>query len=481
MIKSHQHVANDLSPISTLLLAAAASEAASNGTNSPNSSNFHSSPRSSVIQKSPFGVSSSSGQQSVIRSQVTNTSNHVHQIETDNCYPGSIISRHPYLASQLNSGPSGSSSSLFHTFKHGSQSWRDPNSSTVGHGSSSDRQSGQQSGHESLTSREIEQRKSLTSREIEQRKSLTSREIEQRKSLTSREIEQRRAKEKLNRLEQLTIQVPKESTPVCAAPSSEPLLTTCTSPFNGQGFGSKGSPYFRRSLSTSSSPLTSQVEVQIIDDERRVETKSASPSGSGSSPSGSGSSPSGSGSSPSGSSSCRNGGRRTSEQDTNQVEETVANPIDVLVDTLGSKARQKSVRGRGFKCTICQEQMDDSVSFTILLKPDANDSTYPFFPCFKRSNTRSPNGDSADFSRNRSPNNDQVCDSVCIFCHHSLVHQWINYELSSHPSFINPYTRNYDVNEYICFVCGSPCTRSQVRTLVLTDFPFLLQHPRPAG
>ena len=468
MIKSHQHVVNDLSPISTLLLAAAASEAASNSTKSPNNSNLHTSPQSSVIQKSPFGVSSSSGLQSVIRSQVTNPSNHVHQVETDNCYPGSIISRHPFLASQLNRGSSGSPSTLFHIFKHGSQSWRDPNSSTTGHGGSSDRHSDRQSGHENLTSREMEQRKNLTSREMEERK-----------NLTSREMEQRRAKEKnLNRLKQLTIQVPKESTLVCAAPSSEPLLTTCTSPFNGQGFGWKGSQKFRRSLSTSSSPRTSlveveitesprisHVEVEIIDDERRVEPKSASPSGS---------------------SSCRN---RASEQDTYQMEETIANPIDVLVDTLGSKARHRSARG--FKCAICLEQMDDSVSFTILLKPDANDSTYPFFPCFKKSNTRSPNGDSASssrnssdsasVSRNRSPSSDHVCDSVCIFCHHSLVHQWINYELSSHPSFINPYTRNYDVNEYICFVCGSPCTRSQIRTLVVTDFPFLLQHPRPAG
>lgn len=465
MIKSHQHVGNELSPISTLLLAAAASEAAaSTGTISPKCSTLHTSPRSSVIQKSPLGVSpSSSGQQSVTRSQETKTSTHVD-------LSGSIISRHPYLASQLNSGPS----TLFHTFKHGSQSWRDPHSTTTGHGAS-DRHSG---GHEILT---------------------------------SREVEERRGEEKnLNRLKQLTILVPKDSTLLSPASTSEPLLTTCTSPFNGQGissgqgigsgqgFGSKGNPYLRRSLSTSSSPLTirrslstssspltSQVEVQIIDDEGRVGVKSASPSGSSFCCSPSCCSPS------CRSSSCCSGGHRTVEQDTNQVEETIANPIDVLVDTLGSKARQKSVRG--FRCSICQEHMDDPVSFTILLRPDPSDSTYPFFPSFKRSIRDSTDSIYPLFSsfnkstspdhvnRNRSPDCDQVCDSVCIFCHHSLLHQWINYELSSHPSFITPYSRNYDVNEYICFVCGSACTRSQVRTLVVTDFPFLLQHPRPAG
>uniref|UniRef100_T1J0M1 Genetic suppressor element-like domain-containing protein n=1 Tax=Strigamia maritima TaxID=126957 RepID=T1J0M1_STRMM len=70
---------------------------------------------------------------------------------------------------------------------------------------------------------------------------------------------------------------------------------------------------------------------------------------------------------------------------------------------------------------------------------------------------------------------------VCIFCYHSLMAQWVAYEMSPHSSERIPWNRVYNHQNYVCYVCGVTTYRKRVRAVHVTDYPFLVDHPRPAG
>ncbi|XP_076305428.1 uncharacterized protein LOC143222614 isoform X2 [Tachypleus tridentatus] len=70
---------------------------------------------------------------------------------------------------------------------------------------------------------------------------------------------------------------------------------------------------------------------------------------------------------------------------------------------------------------------------------------------------------------------------VCTFCYHSLTAQWIAYETSPYPEDSNPWQRQYDTYHFVCFICGITTYRKCTHSISVEDFPFLIEHPRPAG
>ncbi|KAL1475877.1 hypothetical protein MTO96_019101 [Rhipicephalus appendiculatus] len=70
---------------------------------------------------------------------------------------------------------------------------------------------------------------------------------------------------------------------------------------------------------------------------------------------------------------------------------------------------------------------------------------------------------------------------VCTFCFHSLMAQWLAYESSPHPEDAARAARRYNTHHYVCYICGITTYRRRVRTLTVREFPFLREHPRPAG
>ncbi|GIY45855.1 uncharacterized protein CEXT_640601, partial [Caerostris extrusa] len=70
---------------------------------------------------------------------------------------------------------------------------------------------------------------------------------------------------------------------------------------------------------------------------------------------------------------------------------------------------------------------------------------------------------------------------VCMFCYHSLVSQWLAYETSTHPEDQNRWLRRYNTHNYVCYICGITTYRKRLCSISVKDFPFLLEHKRPAG
>lgn len=113
-------------------------------------------------------------------------------------------------------------------------------------------------------------------------------------------------------------------------------------------------------------------------------------------------------------------------------------------------------------CFVCAEPMNES--FPI----GSREGPGPFFP-FLDSHMGPGTLDSTGTAR------------VCTFCFHSLMAQWLAYESSPHPEDAARATRRYNTHHYVCYICGITTYRRRVRTLTVRDFPFLREHPRPAG
>lgn len=70
---------------------------------------------------------------------------------------------------------------------------------------------------------------------------------------------------------------------------------------------------------------------------------------------------------------------------------------------------------------------------------------------------------------------------ACSFCYHSLMEQWKAYELSPHVEDRDRSARVYNAHDFVCYICGIITYRKRVRSITVTDFPFLMTHPRPGG
>lgn len=123
-------------------------------------------------------------------------------------------------------------------------------------------------------------------------------------------------------------------------------------------------------------------------------------------------------------------------------------------------------------CAVCQQYSMAGQSYHIyascrkmILSPILG--IYPYFPMLKQ------------FLKKNKNSPKQIL--VCTYCYHSLIAQWTRYHLSSNPEDRDPLTRQYNVRQFICFVCGGTAIRKYIRSIAINDFPFLLEHKSPPG
>lgn len=67
---------------------------------------------------------------------------------------------------------------------------------------------------------------------------------------------------------------------------------------------------------------------------------------------------------------------------------------------------------------------------------------------------------------------------LCAFCHASLEAQWIIYESQQ---VIPPPNRKYNIQKFICAVCGVETYRKRIRALPFQEFPFLEKQRQPGS
>ncbi|XP_076339729.1 uncharacterized protein LOC143240712 isoform X2 [Tachypleus tridentatus] len=120
-------------------------------------------------------------------------------------------------------------------------------------------------------------------------------------------------------------------------------------------------------------------------------------------------------------------------------------------------------------CFVCGEYSSATQTYSLWAHPNQEETA--FFPfLFKH---MPPNGSE--------PLKEDSSCFVCTFCYHSLTAQWIAYETSPYPEDSNPWQRQYNTYHYVCFICGITTYRKRTRSISVEDFPFLIEHPRPAG
>ncbi|RWS31933.1 hypothetical protein B4U80_00199 [Leptotrombidium deliense] len=123
-------------------------------------------------------------------------------------------------------------------------------------------------------------------------------------------------------------------------------------------------------------------------------------------------------------------------------------------------------------CTNCNICGDVDVTYKVLLNKDDREPDTPYFPYLQRC----------------LPSNEEMSLAssspvllVCTFCYHSLMAQWIAYETSPNNEDVDATRRIYNVVNYVCYICGVITYRNRIKSITVKDFPFLVDHPRPAG
>ncbi|RWS11513.1 hypothetical protein B4U79_12918 [Dinothrombium tinctorium] len=164
---------------------------------------------------------------------------------------------------------------------------------------------------------------------------------------------------------------------------------------------------------------------------------------------------------------------------------TVVTPtINVFVNSKSSSEERLKVSGLADiipalqsrplpDCTSCQVCGDIDITYKILLNKDEREPELPYFPSLQRC---LPTNDEVSHALNSS--NHLL---VCTFCYHSLIAQWIAYETSSNNEDVDANRRIYNVVNYVCYICGVTTYRNRIKSITVKDFPFLVDHSRPAG
>lgn len=117
-------------------------------------------------------------------------------------------------------------------------------------------------------------------------------------------------------------------------------------------------------------------------------------------------------------------------------------------------------------CYVCGARTLADDTYTVRSYPKHGDEGSAFFPFLTLH--AAPSG--------AEPMTEDGTVLVCIFCYHTLMSQWSAPETSHR----NPWTRAYDFHDYVCYVCGVTTYRKRVKAITVLDFPFLVEHPRPA-
>ncbi|XP_043226687.1 uncharacterized protein LOC122383887 isoform X4 [Amphibalanus amphitrite] len=116
-------------------------------------------------------------------------------------------------------------------------------------------------------------------------------------------------------------------------------------------------------------------------------------------------------------------------------------------------------------CYACHQPLEANAAYEVRTEPNQADASAPFFPHLaQQRHLPAP-----------------VCSvAVCVFCYHTLADQWARYERLSNK--IDPYKREYDTHNFICFVCSVRTYRKRLHVIDVKDFPFLTDsHRYPEG
>jgi len=172
----------------------------------------------------------------------------------------------------------------------------------------------------------------------------------------------------------------------------------------------------------------------------------------------------------------------SSIQYSNESEAKISGPMDEILAALGGPQLSSSAN-----CTVCGEYSLAGHSYQILLAPKVPPllnhelGIYPFFPFLKKLIALNSNNSNTSNNSDDRDNDNRLTGLVCTFCYHSLIGQWIAYNASPFLEDKDPIRRTYNCKDYICYICGVTTFRQRVRSITVKDFPFLLEHPRPAG
>lgn len=99
-------------------------------------------------------------------------------------------------------------------------------------------------------------------------------------------------------------------------------------------------------------------------------------------------------------------------------------------------------------CYACHQPLEANRAYQVRTEPDPADRRAPFFPHLgQQRHLPAP-----------------VCSvAVCVFCYHTLADQWARYERLSNK--IDPYRREYDTHNFICFVCSVRTYRKRLHLI----------------
>ncbi|GAB6027340.1 hypothetical protein CHUAL_001617 [Chamberlinius hualienensis] len=153
--------------------------------------------------------------------------------------------------------------------------------------------------------------------------------------------------------------------------------------------------------------------------------------------------------------------------------------VPLETSTVVKKSRRNSSLPENyFVCYVCSSHIKSGRSYKIHSYPikskDRIDSRpKPFFPFL------TPHLASSDAE----PIAEDGTVITCTFCYHSLMEQWLAYESSTskHPQDRNPWSRQFNTTDYVCYVCGITTNRKRVDSIRVIDFPFILEHPKPSA
>lgn len=166
----------------------------------------------------------------------------------------------------------------------------------------------------------------------------------------------------------------------------------------------------------------------------------------------------------------------TNSPEVKQLKSSLEEPVPRICGPLDVPFIRPLILAVPIACFVCGE-INSNLTFPIRSQPvpesrmDKASDEVPFFPFLTKHHV--PEG------AEKLSNDGNAL--ACMFCYHSLVSQWLAYETSTYPEDENRWLRRYNTHNYVCYICGITTYRKRVCSISVKNFPFLLEHSRPAG
>lgn len=146
---------------------------------------------------------------------------------------------------------------------------------------------------------------------------------------------------------------------------------------------------------------------------------------------------------------------------------TCHSPISVHSTASAADPCSSKPSTSSFYCFLCG--FHSELSFARMLYSQPQGKKAPYFP-FMKDHTPKPRAETI---------REDGTAIVCTFCYHSVITQWTRYQECRNP--IPAGVRVYNINDYVCYVCGVRTYRKRIRALRVVDFPFLRTHKAAKG